>query len=148
LIEAAIMFSASSETTWKFISKTDDQPKYIDQCKAIKVIKKSPGKSFEVHTVGNWMATYTYGIIENYLPETLCIYWTLDTSYIENDLIALNGYWQFYPYGKGQTLGRYGSSISLKNVPGFIANRFKKSGVKDALASVKKYVDSGGTYHK
>jgi hypothetical protein len=148
LIEAALVFSVSPETTWKLISKTDDQPKYINQCKEIKTITKSPGKACEVHCVGNWMLTYNYGVRECYLPESNCLYWSLDSGYPKNDLIELNGYWQFYPYGKGKTLARYGSKVSFKNVPEFVENMFKKGGVKDALDSVKKYVDSSGTYRK
>jgi len=94
------------------------------------------------------MLTYNYRVIENYYPETKCLRWMLDTSYSKNDLSMLKGYWQLYPYGNGKTLARYGSSVSFKNVPEFIENMFKKGGVKDALASVKKYVDSGGAYRK
>lgn len=148
LIEAAMVFSASPERTWKLISKTDDQPKYISQCKEIKVVKKSAAMACETHCVGNWLMSYNYGVIEKYFPENKCIYWILDTNYAKNDLIALKGYWQFYPYGNGKTLARYGSSVSFKNVPEFVENMFKKGGVKDALASVKKYVNSDGLYHK
>ena len=90
LIEAAIVFSVSPEIAWKLISKTDDQPKYIDQCKDIKVISKSPGSAREVHSVGNMLITYNYGVIEHYLPESKCLYWTLDASYPKNDVIASN----------------------------------------------------------
>lgn len=148
LIEAAIVFSAPPETAWKLISKTDDQPLYIDDCKDITVINKSPAKAKEVHTVGNWLVTYNYGVIQNYSPESLCLYWMLDTSYSNNDLVAMKGYWQFYPYGDGKTLARYGSMVSFKNVPKFVEDMFKKGGMKDALTSVKKYVDSGGSYRK
>lgn len=148
LIEASIVFDASPEKTWELISKTDDQPLYIQQCKSIKVINKTASKAFEVHCVGNWLATYTYGVIQNYLPEDMCVYWILDTSYSKNDLNTLGGYWQLYPYGKGKTLARFGSRVSFKNVPEFVENMFKKGGVKDALASIKNYVDSGGTYRK
>jgi hypothetical protein len=82
------------------------------------------------------------------LPESKCIYWTLDPGYPENDLNDLTGYWQLYPYGDGKTLARYGSYISFKSIPQFIENRYLKSSIKDALDSVKKYVDSYGTYRK
>jgi len=148
LIEAALVFSATPATTWKLISKTEDQPKYIDHCKEVKVKNRSSARASEVHRVGNSLLTFNYGVIQNYFPEKLCLSWMLDTSYPENDLVSLRGYWQFYPYGKGKTLARYGSNVSFKNLPEFVENMFSKGGVKDALKSVKKYVDSGGTYRK
>src|SRR6185436_1984714 len=117
-------------------------------CKEIKVIKTLPDKCIQVHTVGNWMATFTYGVIQKQEPQNQRLTWTLDSSYPNNDLTSLDGYWKFFPYGKTKTLARYGSNVSFKNVPEFVENMFKKGGVKDALVSVKKYVDSGGTYRK
>lgn len=148
LIEAAIIFNNTPETTWKLISKTEDQPLYLDDCKEIKVISKSQDTAVEVHTSGNWLIKLVYGVIEYYNPKDYYLHWTLDTSHPDNGLAALSGYWQLYPYGKNQTLARYGSIVSLKNVPEFIENMFKKNGVKSAMNSVKKYIDSGGTYRK
>jgi len=71
----------------------------------------------------------------------------LDPDY-NNDLNGLEGFWRLYPYGEGKTLARYGSNISVKYVPGWIESVFKKRGVKKALLSVKKYIDSGGKYRK
>lgn len=148
LTEAAIVFSSSPEEAWKLISKTEDQAVYIDGCIEVKVLFKSPSKANEVHKVGNKLLSFTYGVIQNYLPESKCIYWTLDPGYLENDLNDLTGYWQLYPYGDDKTLARYGSYISFKSIPQFIENRYLKSSIKDALDSVKKYVDSYGTYRK
>ncbi len=148
LIEAALVFNAAPETTWKLLSRTEDQTNYIKECKEIKVISQSPTKAVQVHTVGNALANFTYGVLQYYDPANKYIHWSLDPGYKDNDLTALNGYWQFYPYGKGKTLARYGSTVSFKSVPDFVENMFKKGGVKDALGQVKKYVDSGGTYHK
>jgi len=95
LTEAAVMFTVPPETAWKLISKTVDQPKYIDGCIEVKVIHTSPGTSYEVRKVGNFMVTYTYGVIQNFLPEKKCLYWSLDTTYAENDLNSLHGIGSF-----------------------------------------------------
>jgi hypothetical protein len=148
LIEAIVIFNNTLETTWTLLSKTEDQSLYLNECKEIKVISKSVNKAVEVHTAGNWLITLVYGIIEYYDPATHSLHWTLDPSHPNNGIDATTGYWQLYAYGKNQTLARYGNIVSLKNVPEFIQDMFKKNGVKVAMESVKKYIDSGGTYRK
>jgi len=148
LIEAVIIFNVTPETSWKLISKTEDQSLYLNESKEIEVISKTPEKAVEVHTAGVMFMKFVYGVMEYYHPHAMWLRWELDANYPENDLRELSGYWQLYSYGNGQTLARYGNKASAKNVPRFIEDMFKKGGVRKGLASVKKYVDSGGMHRK
>ncbi|MBF0121304.1 MAG: SRPBCC family protein [Desulfobacterales bacterium] len=148
LIEAAVVFNNKPQKAWELISKTEEQPKYIKECKEIKVVSKTSNQASEVHTVGALFFRVTYGVIQNYDPDHLYMHWILDKNYPKNGLESLYGYWQLYPYDKDKTIARYGSNVALKNVPEFLENMFKKSGVKNALIAVKKYIDSNGVYRK
>jgi len=66
----------------------------------------------------------------------------MDKSF-NNDLADLQGFWKLYPYPGGRTLVQYGSNVSIKNVPDWIENMFKKKGVEKSLNCVKKYVNTG-----
>lgn len=147
-IEAAVIFNQSIEITWKLLSKTENQPLYLEESKEIKVVSKKDKVAVEVQTTGNWLIKLVYGVIEYHDPANYALHWTLDASHPNNGLNYMNGYWQLFPYGKNQTLYRYGSSVSVKNIPDFIENRFKEKGVNSAMAATKKYVDSCGTYRK
>jgi len=145
LIKAAIVFNKTPQESWDLLSKTEDQVKYLDECVDV---RKSPGRDGkEVHTIKALFLTFQYGVLFEFQPEDLYFHWRLDPDY-NNDLNGLEGFWRLYPYGEGKTLARYGSNISVKYVPGWIESVFKKRGVKKALLSVKKYIDSGGKYRK
>jgi len=148
MIEAVIIFDKTIENTWKLLAETENQPLYIDGCKKIVVVSKKPDQSVEVHTSGNWFINLEYGVIEYFDQLNYKLSWTLDKSHSGNSLDEMKGYWQLFPYGKNQAIGRYGNSVSLRNVPDFVENMFKKNGVKSAMESIKKYIDSGGTYRK
>jgi hypothetical protein len=147
LIEAAVIFNQTPEKTWNLLYRTEDQAKYLKELEEAKVIAKSPLQDTIEFRVKAAFLTFIYRVNHTFDKQGLNFFWGLDPSF-KNDLIDLRGFWRFYPYGQGKTLARYGSTVSLKNVPGFIEDMFKKSGVARSLASVKKYVDSDGTYHK
>ncbi|WP_143023474.1 hypothetical protein [Nitrosomonas ureae] len=143
LIEAAVIFNQTPEQTWNLLYRTEDQIKYLKEIKAIKVIAKNPQQDTIEFKVKVAFLAFSYRVNHTFDNSDLNFFWTLDTTF-NNDLLELRGFWRFYPYGQDKTLARYGSLVSLKNVPTFIENMFKKSGVANSLVSVKKYVDSGG----
>lgn len=145
LIKATIVFNKTPQESWDLLSKTEDQVKYLDECIDVRKSPVRDGK--EVHTIKVSFLTFQYGVLFEFQPEDLYFHWKLDPD-DNNDLDGLEGFWRLYPYGEGKTLARYGSNISVKYVPGWIESVFKKRGVKKALLSVKKYIDSGGKYKK
>ncbi|MEN6474031.1 MAG: hypothetical protein ABFD81_08460 [Syntrophaceae bacterium] len=147
LIEAAVVFNQTPEQTWNLLYHTEDQAKYLKELEEAKIIAKNPLKDTIEFRVKAAFLTFVYRVNHNFDHAGMNFWWALDPTF-KNDLTDLRGYWRFYPYGQGKTLARYGSTVSLKNVPSFIEDMFKKSGVARSLASVKKYVDSGGAYHK
>ena len=142
-----MVFNQTPEQTWNLLYRTEDQAKYLKELEEAKIIAKSPFKDTIEFRVKAAFLTFLYRVNHNFDRTGLNFWWGLDPTF-KNDLVDLRGYWRFYPYSQGKTLARYGSTVSLKKVPAFIEDMFKKSGVARSLASVKKYVDSGGTYHK
>jgi hypothetical protein len=147
LIEAAVVFNQTPGKTWDLLYHTEDQEKYLKELEEAKVIAKSPVRDTIEFRVKAAFLTFLYRVNHNFDQAGLNFWWGLDPTF-KNDLVDLRGYWRFYPYGQGKTLARYGSTVSLRNIPAFIEDMFKKSGVERSLASVKKYIDSGGAYHK
>lgn len=147
LIEAVVVFQKTPEETWNLLYHTEDQAKYLKELEYARVIAKSPLQDTIEFKVKAAFLTFVYRVNHSFDKPNLYFFWGLDPGF-KNDLYDLRGFWRFYPYEGGKTLARYGSTVSLKNVPGFIEDMFKKSGVARSLASVKKYVDSGGTYRK
>jgi hypothetical protein len=94
------------------------------------------------------MKTLVFRVCHEFDEKNLSIRWTLDRTF-KNDLRELEGFWRFYPFDQSKTIGRYGSWVKPNfPVPGFIYNVLARNDLRSALASVKKYIDSGGIWTK
>ncbi len=145
LIQAAIVFDKTPEQVWSLLFRTQDQIKYLKEIEKINIISKAQAKdNLEFHLSVAWL-DYVYRVIHRFDPINRYFHWGLDPTF-KNDLKDLRGYWKLYPYGNGKTLARYGSNVSIKKVPSFVENMFKKNGVKKSLQAVKKYINSNGTW--
>jgi uncharacterized membrane protein len=148
LIEAALIFDKPPEEVWRLLSKTEDQVTYLDEVKKVAVVSKSSTEDNLELTLKVLVKTVVYRQIHYFDEKNLCIRWTLDPHF-KSDLKEVNGFWRFYPYGSGKTLARYGSRVKLRfRVPDFIQTALIKKNMPRALQSVKKYVNSGGTWVK
>jgi len=145
LIYAAIVFNQPVEETWRLISRTEDQNRYLSDIDDLKIIRKGGPSDNIQFTVSAGPFSKTYRVIHRFSPEKKGFEWGLDPSF-DNDLQKLTGFWRFYPFGEGKTLARYGSNVSIHGVPTWVESLFKKKGITQALGQVKKYVDSGGTW--
>lgn len=148
LIEAALVFNKPPEEVWRFLSKTEDQVKYLDEVKKVTVIfKSSTGDNLEF-TIKLLTKIFVYRQVHQFDEKNLHFRWRLDHDF-KSDIKELNGFWRFYPFGSGKTLARYGSRVLLRfSVPDFIQTALTKNNLPRALQSVKKFVNSGGTWEK
>lgn len=145
LIYAAIVFDRPIEETWRLISRTEDQIKYLSSIDNLKIIRKGGPTDNIEFSVSAGPFTKTYRVIHRFSPEKMGFEWGLDPTF-DNDLQKLTGFWRFYRFGDGKTLARYGSNVAIRGVPGWVESLFKKKGITEALGQVKKYVDSGGAW--
>jgi len=148
LIEAVLLLHRPTEEVWQLLARTEDQVRYLDHIKKIAVLYKTPTEDKLEFTTKIAMKTFVYRVVHRFDEKNFSIWWTLDRSF-QNDLEELEGFWRFYPLNQEKTIARYGSRVCPDfPVPKFIFNALTKSDLRSALASVKKYVDSGGVWRK
>ncbi len=148
LIEVAVVFNQPIDEVWKLLSNTENQIKYIEELKDLKIIKKAPVEDNIEFMLEFFYIDITYRVIHKFDHANYYYHWGLDPNF-DNSIQDLRGFYRFYPYGEGKTLARYGTRVSVvKLIPRFIEDFLIKKNLPKALASMKKYVDSGGTYHK
>ncbi|MGD0279850.1 MAG: hypothetical protein ABSC11_11150 [Smithella sp.] len=145
LITAVLIFNKPPEEVFNLLYRSEDQIKFLEELKDVKVISKTDTQNDIEFKTRAAVFTFIYRVIHHFDRNNLYMYWAMDKSF-KNDLQDLRGFWKFYPYPGGKTLARYGSNVSIKGVPDWVENIFKKTGVKNALTNVKKYVDTGWTY--
>lgn len=146
-IEAAVVFDKPPEYVWELLYRTEDQVKFLEEVDKIEIVEKEELQDNLELELRILFMTIVYRVIHHFDKDDLHIYWGLDPSF-ENDLLDLRGFWKLHLYGEGRTLARYGSNVSIKNVPRWVESLFKRHGVKKSLIAVRKYVNSGGTYRK
>ncbi len=147
LVEAAVVFDKPPDYVWELLYRTEDQVRFLEEVDELKIIEKEELHDNLEFKLKILFMTFVYRVIHHFEKDALYIYWGLDPSF-DNDLLELRGFWKLHPYGEGKTLGRYGSHVSLRNVPQWIESLFKRQGVEKSLVAVRKYVNSGGTYRK
>lgn len=143
LIEAAVIFDQMPEQTWNLLRRAEDQVKYIKEIEEAEVITRNSLRDTIEFKTRFAFLTFICRVNLAFDKKDLNFCWRLDTNH-SNDCSKLHGFWRFYPYGRGKTLARYGFAVSLKHIPTFIEDLFKKSVIARSLANVKKYVDSAG----
>jgi hypothetical protein len=142
LVEAALIFDEPPEYVWEVLYRTEDQIKFLEEVKEVRIIEKEELQDNIEFKLKVLFMTFVYRLIHHFEQDDLHIHWGLDPSF-DNDLLYLRGFWKLHPYGEGKTLARYGSDVSLKNVPRWIQSLFKKRGVAKSLEAVREYIDSG-----
>ncbi len=148
LIEVAVVYNQPVEEVWRLLSNTENQLKYIDELKDLKVINKKPTEDNIEFIVKFFFMDITYRVIHKFDHANYYMHWGIDPNF-DNSIRDLRGFYRFYPYGEGKTLSRYGTRVTVINlIPRFVEDYLIKKNLPKALAGVKKYVDSGGTYHK
>lgn len=147
IITATLLLDKPPEEIYNILYHTEDQIKYLEEIKEIKIIRKNEVQDNIEFKLKILMISLVYRVIHNFDKKNLYIHWTMDKNF-NNDLQSLQGFWKLYPYPGGKTLARYGSNVSVKNVPDWLENMFKKKGVEKSLNCVKKYVNTGWTLKK
>jgi hypothetical protein len=142
LVEAALIFDKPPEYVWEVLYRTEDQIKFLEEVEEVRIIEKEELRDNIEFKLKVLFMTFVYRLIHHFEEDDLHIYWGLDPAF-DNDLLHLRGFWKLHPYGEGKTLARYGSDVSLKNVPRWIQSLFKKRGVAKSLKAVREYIDSG-----
>ena len=146
LIEAAIVFDKSPEEVFNILYHTEDQVKYLKEIKRIRMIRKEMAEdNLEFLLKVAWI-DIVYRVRHYFDKEHYHIHWELD-EHFDNDLNDLAGFWDLYPHTEGKTLVRYGSHVSIKNVPAFIESMFKKNGIKKSLERVRAWVNQCKDYN-
>ena len=143
LIEAAVVFNQPIESTWALLTKVDEQDKYFNEIKKIRLVSKDPVTvEFGLKV---FFLSYRYQNQYQFNKSDYYFAWALDPTY-KNELNSLSGFWKFYPYGGNKTLGRYGGNVVIRGIPEWIQGILKKNSIEKALQATKSFVDSGGTW--
>ena len=145
-IEAALVFNRPPEEVWALLSDTWLQVHYVPEVRSAKIVWENKEENCLELTVRVMGRTVVYRMVQDFDPAGLYFHWTLDATF-PSEIKELAGFWRFFAYDERRTLARYGSVVKPRfPVPGFIREAIARGHVSSDLESVKKFVDSGGTW--
>jgi uncharacterized protein YndB with AHSA1/START domain len=146
LIEAAFIIDRPPGEVWRLLSRTELQTSYVPEVRSARIVWEAGEQNGLELTVRVMGRTVVYRTIQDFDRPRLYFHWVLDPEF-RSDLKELAGFWRFYDHDDGRTLARYGSVVKPRfPVPGFIRVAIAKGHVRSDLESVRKYVESGGTW--
>jgi ribosome-associated toxin RatA of RatAB toxin-antitoxin module len=126
---------ADREKLYQAISRYEDYPKFVDNCKSAKVERKGTGKARVAYHV-ELIKDVNYTLDHSEDPQAGVVSWTL----VDSDTFKVNnGKWILTSAGPGKTDVKYELEVEFKiYVPGMILNKL----IKGPLPSmVKSFVD-------
>ena len=145
----AIEIDASIPAVWKVLANYDDKAEYQPRVVTSKVVDRSGDVLRVAVTVDATLMTVRYTGLYTLDPATHSVHWVLDTQAAGNSLQAMEGGYTLVYLAPAKTILRFRTFVATGSlVPQFIQNHFSLKAIPALLTSIKKRVESGGTYHK
>jgi hypothetical protein len=121
---------------------------FMPRLEKVEILEKTQSTMKVTETIHVPLGVLVYTIDLVFTPAQRTVSWTLDKSR-QHDIAETFGTWEFLPYGQGKTLLRYTTTLaSGMFVPKFLEDAMIKSDLSNALLSLKRRTESGGTWKK
>ena len=145
----AIEIDASIPEIWKVLANYDDKAEYQPRVLQCLVLDRT-GEVLRVAVVVDaTLMTVSYTGLYTLDPATHSVHWVLDSRAAGNTLRAMEGGYTLEYLTPGKTILRFRTFVATGSlVPQFIQNHFSLKAIPALLTSIKRRVESGGTYHK
>jgi len=148
LIGAYLIYSKPITTVWNIILHPEKYDTVLPDLYKSPFVKKTDKIYVVDNVVKIAFIKIKYRVVHYLFPEQFYLNWTMDPNY-DNDLKYFYGEWQFYPLPNGKTLGKYLAIVNTSSlIPGFIERKLTRDNIPKNMEAFKKWVDSGGKWHK
>jgi len=148
LIRCAMAFDQPIDKVWSLLTQDERQDEYLPGLNKCTLVKREATQDWVDFFVKVVFFKVTYRVNHRYDPEHYYMNWGLDPSF-KNDLNHLEGFWQLYAMPDGRTLARYGTKvIPASFLPESIQDYLTRRSLPENLDAVRKWINSGGAYHK
>lgn len=143
---AYVSFQRPRREVVDLMVQSQRQTEYRPELREVKLIEESGHQRVDEYRMKIMFTSLVYRVRYQRDPETDRIDWSLDPEF-DNDLRRLDGFWEFFAWGDGRTLGRFGSIVDVgPAVPRFIQNGMARRTVVRTVANVRHWIDSGGRW--
>ena len=139
---------APPETVWEELNDFEGQQEWTPKVESAKIYtdNSDPDRSGVAFTTRVMLRTLAYHLMMRIDPEIMRVDYSLDEEK-ENDFERIVGAWQAYPLAEGKSFVVH--EIDIKTgiaIPQFLQRFFMNKDLPDIVVSLKKRVESGGTW--
>lgn len=147
-IKAYCVINRPPDAVWAIMLNYQKFPEFMPRLEKVEVLEKTQGTMKVTETVHVPLGVINYTIDLIFRPAQRTVSWTLDKSR-QHDIADTSGTWEFLPYSQGRTMLRYSTTVdSGMFVPRFLEDAMIKQDLSNALLSLKRRVESNGTWKK
>lgn len=145
-IMALVLFERSVDRVRELLRQAERQPEYRPELKSVKTVELLPDGRIDEQKMKILFTRLVYRLRYHEDPQTGRLEWKLDETF-DNDVERLEGFWEFFSFEDGRTLGRFGSRVDVgSGVPRFVQKGISRKTVLTYVENTQKWVDSGGSW--
>lgn len=147
-IRALVLVKQPREVAFKLLTDPSKQAEFLPRLVSSKTISRTATTEKTEFLLKIAFTSLHYRVDHRWWPGDSRIAWMLDSSF-DNPMKLQTGYYYVYSVDDNWSLLEYGTNIDTGwFVPDVLQNYLSKREVPEALAALKKYIDSGGTWRK
>lgn len=148
VIKAYIVVKQPRATAFKLLTEPSRQATYIPRLESSKtVVRKGNSEKTEFLVKVSVISIHSR-VNHEWWPELSRIAWMLDPDF-KNDLRQQVGFFNIYSLDANTSLLEFGTRLEISAlVPQAVQEYLTRRDLPESLASVKKWLDSGGTWKK
>jgi hypothetical protein len=144
LTPALVVFDQPPETVFALLLETERQAEFLPQVSEIQPVSRPPGPHVDRHEVSILFKRIVYHVEQHWSRAERRIWWRLSPAH-DNDIRALEGFWELHALDGGRTLGVYGSRVDVGPVlPRRMQARLTHNNVQQAIRALRAWVDREG----
>jgi hypothetical protein len=144
--QAVVVFDRPREEVLGMLIQTHRQDEFLPSLRRVDSVERSAGHSVDRHEMKILFTKLRYHVRNQWSVDDWMIWWSLDQGR-DNDILALDGYWQLYPLGDDRTLAIYASRVNVGSlIPKSVQKRLGKKKLSQSLDYFRQWVNSDGSY--
>jgi ribosome-associated toxin RatA of RatAB toxin-antitoxin module len=145
----AIVVERPIAEVWATLARYDDKAQYIPRLEKVTILERRPDLLRARMQVNATVTTEYYTAFFQLDEKERVIHWKLDPSAHDNTLADVDGEYKLFELTPQRTLIVYRTYVDTgRPVPRFIQNHLALRSIPDLLRSIKKRIESGGTWKK
>lgn len=147
-ITAYCVINKPPDAAWAVMLNYHKFDEFMPRLERIEVLEKTKHTMKITETVRVPLGAISYTLDLIFKPTQRTVSWALDKSR-KHDIADTFGAWEFLSYSQGKTILRYTSTLdSGLFVPRFLEDFLIRNDVPDVLLSLKRRIESDGTWKK